>query len=258
MSTMSLTFTQTVRSTRPPHATIAALRESARSAGWAVPKDEGGQIELWSEGALTAARASITVKVKAVEDLGSTLVTLTGTAGRLQLLGMARLRKQVNALSEAARDPSSFPPARVARSPAQQLISVATILLVAAALAVALKVALPTKMDEKGRETVALPSVALGSEVAYRLELGLLVLYGGLIAMVPLYRGLGRGDLPIEISTQGARYEEVGATVTEVGDRLERLEARINQMAIDFSLPIAGRKERNASNEEASASPENG
>jgi hypothetical protein len=54
-----------------------------------------------------------------------------------------------------------------------------------------------------------LPSVALGQTGLYRLEIALSVFYGLLLLVTPAYSGLAAGNLPIEISTRGAKFSEV-------------------------------------------------
>jgi hypothetical protein len=53
-----------------------------------------------------------------------------------------------------------------------------------------------------------LPAVALEQVVLYRLEVALMVFYGGLLLITPAFSGLIDGRLPIEISARGARFAE--------------------------------------------------
>ncbi len=53
-----------------------------------------------------------------------------------------------------------------------------------------------------------LPAIAFRQAGIYRLEVALLVVYGGLLFVTPAFAGLIRGRLPIEISTHGARFAE--------------------------------------------------
>jgi hypothetical protein len=229
---------RTVRSEHSPDRALSILREVARQAGWAVVRDEPDRVELWAEGALTALRSSSTAVATTAGADGSTVVTLALSASRIQVLPGSRLRAQAEALEEAMRDPGRVSAASVGRTPEQRAIGALTVALVAAAIALALAVSLPGAKTAQGQR-VRLPAVALGSEVIYRMEIALAALYGGLLVLVPLYRGAVRGDLPIEISARGAKYEQVGATVSEIGDRIEKLEKRLNQTAIDFSLKAA-------------------
>lgn len=54
----------------------------------------------------------------------------------------------------------------------------------------------------------ALPVVALGQVSLYRLEVALLVFYGGLLLVTPAFSGLIRGRLPTELSAKGAKFAE--------------------------------------------------
>lgn len=236
-----LKITEAARSMRPPELALADLRESARGAGWVVVRDEQELLELWAEGALTTLRGSTTVIATADGAGASTVVRLQGETSRVQLLALARLREMLGGLAAAVRDPAAAPPLQGRRTASQQVVACFTLALAIVVVAVALAIPIPQKTEKGGREVDDLPSIALGSVGIYRAELALLCLYGGLIFFVPLYRGLGRGEMPIEISTQGARYEEVGATVTDVGERVETLESRLNRVAIDLST-LANRK----------------
>jgi hypothetical protein len=100
-------------------------------------------------------------------------------------------------------------------------------LAVAAALAT-LKVSVPTK-TVNGQEQDNLPSVALGQETIYRLEIAILVFYGGLVILTPLFRGAILGRLPVEISTRGAKFgeevdESLQATQSLVSAQQEQLD----------------------------------
>jgi hypothetical protein len=66
----------------------------------------------------------------------------------------------------------------------------------------------------------SLPEVALGNRELLWLERSLVFFYGFLLLFVPLLRALG-GELPIELSTRGARYADASETA------LEELDARL-------------------------------
>lgn len=97
--------------------------------------------------------------------------------------------------------------------------------IIVAALVVAVSVAVPRKRQE-GTVRPALPAVALGQETLYRVEIFLIVFYGGLLIAVPAYRGLVGGRLPIEVSARGAKFAEETAhsieATQEVIAELER------------------------------------
>lgn len=88
-------------------------------------------------------------------------------------------------------------------------------ILVAIALALALLayVRLPVPLDAQGNP--ALPAPAFKQVALYRLEVALLAFYGYLLLATPVFSGLLRGWLPIEISTRGAKFagEADGAAV---------------------------------------------
>ena len=74
--------------------------------------------------------------------------------------------------------------------------------LVAAALGTALLTCITVSVPED------LPAIAAGQPGLYRLEVALLVFYGWLLLATPVVSGLARGQLPIEVSTRGARFAE--------------------------------------------------
>lgn len=121
-----------------------------------------------------------------------------------------------------------------------------------AALIVAVAVGVPNKR-EQGKVKPALPAVALGQPALYRLEIFLVVFYGGLLIVVPAYRGLVSGRLPIEVSARGAKFAEETAdsieatqeVVSELEQGLQAVEAsamrarlNIDQIAREKSVEL--------------------
>jgi hypothetical protein len=84
----------------------------------------------------------------------------------------------------------------------------------AAVAALALGLTLPTPHN--------LPSLALGSREVLWAERTLVFFYAFLLLLVPILKALG-GELPIELSTRGARYAEASDTA------LEELKTRIDE-----------------------------
>ena len=77
--------------------------------------------------------------------------------------------------------------------------------------------------------TGALPGPALGTTwVLYALR-ALVIFYGLLLLVIPLLRAL-RGELPVELSVRGARYEEAGVTRTA----LDALGAEVGAIWIEL------------------------
>jgi hypothetical protein len=112
------------------------------------------------------------------------------------------------------------------------MIRVAVAAIVLVAIVVASAIGIPTQ-EVKGVEVADLPSIALGQESIYRLEIFLLVFYGGLLVVTPAYRGLVGGKLPIEISARGAKFageaadsiEETQKLVDELQEGLKAIQA---------------------------------
>lgn len=113
--------------------------------------------------------------------------------------------------------------------------------IVAAALVTAACIGVPSK-QEGGERVDDLPAVALGQVAVYRLEIFLLVFYGGLLVLVPVYRGLVGGRLPTEISARGAKFAEEAAgsieatqeLVEELDERLRGVEAGVLRARLDI------------------------
>ena len=77
-----------------------------------------------------------------------------------------------------------------------------------------------------------LPAVAFRQAGLYRLEVALLVFYGWLLLVTPVFSGLIRGRLPIEVSVRGARFEEEADRSVQATERkLEKLEQEIRDLA---------------------------
>jgi hypothetical protein len=104
----------------------------------------------------------------------------------------------------------------------------------------------PIPRDAKGKPS--LPAVAFEQVGLYRLEVALLVFYGGLLLITPAFRGLTRGRLPTEISARGAKFaaetdqsaesiratiEELELTTTHLADGLLRANLEIEQLKQD-------------------------
>jgi hypothetical protein len=77
-----------------------------------------------------------------------------------------------------------------------------------------------------------LPAVAFGQSGLYRLQVALLVFYGGLLLVTPAFSGLVSGRLPVEISTRGARFaEKADHSDEEAEAAAQQLEQSISRLA---------------------------
>jgi len=102
------------------------------------------------------------------------------------------------------------------------LIRIAVPLSLAAAMAISLSMTTPKP----------LPAAALGSRWILVALRTLALFYGFLLIFVPIVRSF-RGDLPIELSLRGARYEEADATsdaLDALADRVISLEERTEEL----------------------------
>jgi hypothetical protein len=86
-----------------------------------------------------------------------------------------------------------------------------------------------------------LPAVALGQETIYRLEIGLLVFYGGLVVLTPLFYGAVRGRIPSEVSARGAKFTEDAAenleqSLEEAKGNVDKLDERLKATEDDVDI----------------------
>ncbi len=96
-------------------------------------------------------------------------------------------------------------------------------LIFVAAVVIAAGVGLPGEGSDAD-----LPAIALGQPSLYRLEVFLVVFYGGLLVATPLFRGLVGGKLPIEVSARGAKYaEEAAESIEETKKQMDALRLRM-------------------------------
>jgi hypothetical protein len=81
-----------------------------------------------------------------------------------------------------------------------------------------------------------LPSPAFGQVTLYRLETALILFYGALLLVTPVFSGLFRGRLPIEISTRGAKFaDEADRSGEQTAAAIEQLEQTTNRLANDLA-----------------------
>jgi hypothetical protein len=81
-----------------------------------------------------------------------------------------------------------------------------------------------------------LPAVAFEQGSLFRLEVALLVFYGGLLLVTPAFSGLIRGRLPIEISARGAKFpEETDQSSELIRAFIEETELTTEAMAEDLA-----------------------
>ena len=100
----------------------------------------------------------------------------------------------------------------------------------AGAAAIVVGIALPTAHD--------LSALALGNRELLWLERTLVLFYGFLLLFVPVVRAL-QGELPIELSTRGARYAEASDdAVKALRERLVQTEQLLGR-TIEFINRLA-------------------
>jgi hypothetical protein len=77
------------------------------------------------------------------------------------------------------------------------------------------------------------PGVAFENHLVFTGELFVLAFYGALLALVPLVHAIAGGELPIELSTRGARFAE-GAAEESLAANRELLE-RVRSVEVDLA-----------------------
>lgn len=195
-------------------ATFVACRNAVQLLGWTPLADaaEGGlyaEIEAnWRQ-----LRPKLTMKIRLADSQSVTSVRASVEPPGWAPLGSPQAVEILESLIQVLRgeppDSLIVGHGSLGRLTTRSVVMV----LLAAAIISAVAISLPTK--HVGDHTMdALPSVALGQAAIYRLEIGLVIFYGGLIVLTPVFYGVIRGRLPIEISTRGARFpEEVAENV---------------------------------------------
>lgn len=131
-------------------------------------------------------------------------------------------------------DPDAPPrPGTIERSTVRALVAITL------AIAVLAFIAVPLPKNQDGE--TALPAVALAQPDLYRLEVALLVFYGGLLLLTPAFSGMIRGRLPTEISARGAKFvEEVDQSVAITQKAIKELERSTNDLADELDLANLG------------------
>jgi hypothetical protein len=76
-----------------------------------------------------------------------------------------------------------------------------------------------------------LPTIAFRQAGLYRLEVALLVFYGVLLLVTPVFSGLIRGRLPTEISARGAKFAEDAQSDELTEAALRRLRRTVDRLA---------------------------
>jgi hypothetical protein len=75
-----------------------------------------------------------------------------------------------------------------------------------------------------------LPAVALGSGLVLEVLRALTIFYAFLLVFVPLVRS-ARGELPIELSFRGARWEADASAVNDLEERLSTLSDEVEMLS---------------------------
>ena len=114
----------------------------------------------------------------------------------------------------------------------------------ALAAALSLGIGIPTPHE--------LPAVALGSRELLSAERALILFYGFLLLFVPVVRAF-HGQLPIELSTRGARWQETAFASEEASaaldarvDELNRRVDRLGKAVPDLLTRVARLEEEQA------------
>jgi hypothetical protein len=194
------------------------VRNASQKQGWIVTRAIR-PTDLWLKGGSARVSGSGRIHVRFIAGAaGSTRASIDIRRALSDSRAEASARSLYNGLhidfpgaTKAAPDPG-----RRERSAVRALV---TALAVITILAVVL-VPLPGK-DKHGN--VGLPAVALNQVTLYRLEVGLVVFYAGLLLLTPAFSGMIRGRLPSEISARGAKFaEEVDQSVKIAQDGVDR------------------------------------
>jgi hypothetical protein len=109
-------------------------------------------------------------------------------------------------------------------------------ILVGVALCLALGAFVFVPVPTDGRGNPGPPAVAFEQPGLYRLEVALIVFYGGLLLITPAFSGLVRGKLPVEISARGARFAVQVDRPSGSGDQaIEELKRTAGRLSEDLA-----------------------
>lgn len=120
--------------------------------------------------------------------------------------------------------------------------------LVAVALGVALIAGIFVQIPRDAEGDPALPPIAFEQAGIYRMEVTLLVFYGGLLLVTPAFSGLVGGRLPTEISARGAKFAGEADRSTDLAEGtiadLERTSRYLRRKMTETKLEIGRLEER--------------
>jgi hypothetical protein len=112
-------------------------------------------------------------------------------------------------------------------------------ILVGLALVAALAAFVTVPIPVDSNDHPALPAVALEQVWLYRLEVALVVFYGGLLLITPAFAGLADGRLPIEISARGAKFAEQADQSSETAEAaIRNLEETAEGLSEDLATAL--------------------
>jgi hypothetical protein len=83
-----------------------------------------------------------------------------------------------------------------------------------------------------------LPGITLGQPDLYRVEVGLAVVYGGLLLLMALFHGVFRGELPSEISREGAKWGQAASAANVTLDELDASVKTLQRDSTDFRAKL--------------------
>jgi hypothetical protein len=214
----------------PPKEAYDAVYAAAQDQGWIITRAvDATELRFRPEIKLKAGAVSF-------DGSGRTRVRFTSGRGRGRAMDTCVLvdtswalsygRAKIPALSLAKGlgvapekiEPNPGAEAKPGRSE-RQIVRV----LVGVVLALAAAAFLLIQIPRDAKHDPEIPAVALGQREVYHLEIALVVFYGLLLLLTPVFWGLIRGRLPTEISSKGAKFAE------DVDQSIEAAERRIDE-----------------------------
>jgi hypothetical protein len=229
----------TLQSTLPLDNDAAFLRcrDTAERFGWlAKDADSGGGLDVTIPRDLRLLRPTAELRVRfRPTGQGTTTVTIEGRMPWRRPGAGAQIREIVVAFRDALAGPELPEISAGAGSPERTGIRLAVITLITLAILAAVTLD-PPERTVRGQTQQDLPDVALGKEELYRLEVALLVFYGGLVLLTPFVYGAIRGRVPLEVSARGAKFaDEADESIKETQKLAGGLKERLTKVEGDIA-----------------------
>lgn len=217
------------------------VQDAAQRAGWVLQKPPSWRRREWKltftpEASRLRVNGKLWVRL-AEPRRGQTAVTIQARALTRALVKRA-LRGVVDELYQPTIEPraAALNPRLGERLTTRVVVTVA----VTGAVLTALLLRTPVRCAEAnalvhgprcdtGKVAVPdLPSFAFGQPLIYHVEIAVIVFFAALLIVTPAVAAISRGELPLEMSTQGFKFDKVKIADRRTQERIRNLEDRLS------------------------------